>query len=67
MPHQADHDVIIIGAGFAGLYMLYRLRTLGVSARVLEAGGRVGGTWYWNRYPGARCDVESLQYSYSFS
>jgi len=67
MPHQADHDVIIIGAGFAGLYMLYRLRTLGVSARVLEAGGGVGGTWYWNRYPGARCDVESLQYSYSFS
>ncbi|MCW2913147.1 MAG: Cyclohexanone monooxygenase [Actinomycetia bacterium] len=52
MPHQADHDVIIIGAGFAGLYMLYRLRTLGVSARVLEAGGGVGGTWYWNRYPG---------------
>lgn len=60
-------DVIVIGAGFAGLYMLHRLRGLGLSARVLEQGDGVGGTWFWNRYPGARCDVESLQYSYSFS
>jgi cyclohexanone monooxygenase len=60
-------DVVIVGAGFAGLYMLHRLRGLGMSARVFEAGSNVGGTWYWNRYPGARCDVESMQYSYSFS
>ena len=59
-------DVVIVGAGFAGLYMLHRLRGLGLSARVFEAGGGVGGTWYWNRYPGARCDVESMQYSFSF-
>src|SRR5205085_11804563 len=62
-----NYDVIIIGAGFSGLYMLHRLRGLGFSARVYERGGGVGGTWYWNRYPGARCDVESVQYSYSFS
>lgn len=60
-------DVVIVGAGFAGLYMLHRVRELGFSTRVFEAGGGVGGTWYWNRYPGARCDVESLEYSYSFS
>jgi cyclohexanone monooxygenase len=60
-------DVIIIGAGFAGLYALHRLRGDGYSVRVLEAGGSIGGTWYWNRYPGARCDVESMQYSFSFS
>ncbi|MBT5110070.1 MAG: NAD(P)/FAD-dependent oxidoreductase, partial [Rhodospirillaceae bacterium] len=60
-------DAIVVGAGFAGMYMLHRLRELGFSARVFEAGGGVGGTWYWNRYPGARCDVESMQYSYSFS
>ena len=60
-------DAVVIGAGFAGLYMLYRLRKLGLTARVFEAGDGVGGTWYWNRYPGARCDVESMQYSYSFS
>jgi cyclohexanone monooxygenase len=60
-------DVVVVGAGFAGLYMLYRLRSLGFSVRVFEQGGDVGGTWYWNRYPGARCDVESMQYSYSFS
>ncbi|MEJ0016807.1 MAG: NAD(P)/FAD-dependent oxidoreductase [Acetobacteraceae bacterium] len=60
-------DVAIVGAGFAGMYMLHRLRGLGLSARVFEAGSGVGGTWYWNRYPGARCDVESMQYSYSFS
>ena len=60
-------DVAIVGAGFAGLYMLHKLRGLGVSARVFEAGGGVGGTWYWNRYPGARVDIESQEYSYSFS
>jgi len=61
-----DLDAVIVGAGFAGLYMLHRLRRMGLEARVLEAGGGVGGTWYWNRYPGARCDVESVQYSYQF-
>ncbi len=60
-------DCIIVGAGFAGMYMLHRLRGLGLSAQIIEAGTGVGGTWYWNRYPGARCDTESLQYSYSFS
>jgi len=60
-------DAVIVGAGLAGLYMLYRLRGLGLTARVYEAGSDVGGTWYWNRYPGARCDVESMDYSYSFS
>ena len=59
-------DVVVVGAGFAGLYMLHRLRGLGLSAVVFEAADGVGGTWYWNRYPGARCDVESMQYSYSF-
>jgi cyclohexanone monooxygenase len=63
---KTDFDVLVIGAGFAGMYMLHRLRGLGFSARVLEAGSGVGGTWYWNRYPGARCDVESVQYSYQF-
>jgi len=66
-PTTAAFDVVIVGAGFAGMYMLHRLRGLGMSARVFEAGSGVGGTWYWNRYPGARCDVESMQYSYSFS
>lgn len=62
-----DHvDVIIVGAGFSGLYMLHRARGLGLTAHVLERGGDVGGTWYWNRYPGARCDIESIDYSYSF-
>jgi cyclohexanone monooxygenase len=65
--HAETCDVVVVGAGFAGLYMLYRLRGLGFSVRVFEQGGDVGGTWYWNRYPGARCDVESMQYSYSFS
>ena len=60
-------DAVIVGAGFAGMYMLHRPRQLGFTARVYEAGGGVGGTWYWNRYPGARCDVESMQYSFSFS
>src|ERR1700731_1691297 len=60
-------DVIIVGAGFSGLYMLHRMRELGFTVRLYEAGKGVGGTWYWNRYPGARCDVESVQYSYQFS
>ncbi len=58
--------MVVVGAGFAGMYMLHRLRGAGFDTVVLERGGGVGGTWYWNRYPGARCDVESLQYSYSF-
>src|SRR5215471_7002784 len=62
-----DFDAVVVGGGFAGLYMLHRLRQLGLSARVFEAGDGVGGTWFWNRYPGARCDVESQEYSYSFS
>ena len=61
------YDVVVVGAGFAGMYMLHRLRGLKLSVRVYEQGSGVGGTWYWNRYPGARCDVESMQYSYSFS
>ena len=61
------YDAIVVGAGFAGLYMLYRLRERGLSARVFETGHDVGGTWYWNRYPGARCDVESIEYQYGFS
>jgi cyclohexanone monooxygenase len=64
---RETYDVVVVGAGFAGMYMLHRLRGLGLSVRVYEQGGDVGGTWYWNRYPGARCDVESMQYSYSFS
>ena len=60
-------DVAVVGAGFAGLYALHRLRGMGFTVRVFEAADDVGGVWYWNRYPGARCDVESLQYSYSFS
>jgi cyclohexanone monooxygenase len=59
-------EALVVGAGFAGLYMLHRLRGLGISAQVLEAGDGVGGTWYWNRYPGARCDVESISYSFGF-
>jgi cation diffusion facilitator CzcD-associated flavoprotein CzcO len=62
-----EFDVVIVGAGFAGMYMLYKAREMGLSACVFEAGSGVGGTWYWNRYPGARCDAESMQYSYQFS
>jgi cation diffusion facilitator CzcD-associated flavoprotein CzcO len=60
-------DSVIVGAGFAGLYMLHRLRSLGFSGRIYEAAEGVGGTWFWNRYPGARCDIQSTEYSYSFS
>lgn len=63
-----DHfDAVVVGAGFAGLYALHKLRSLGLRVRVFEAGDGVGGTWFWNRYPGARCDVESMEYSYQFS
>src|ERR1700744_2364971 len=64
---DASFDAIVIGAGFSGLYTLHRLRQLGLRVRVLEMAGNVGGTWLFNRYPGARCDIESIEYSYSFS
>src|SRR6266853_1198778 len=64
---RKSYDRVVVGAGIAGTYMLHTLRGLGLAVRVYEQGGDVGGTWYWNRYPGARCDVESMQYSYSFS
>ena len=66
-PSPQRCDVLVVGAGFAGLYALHQLRGMGLSVLVLEAAPDVGGVWHWNRYPGARCDVESLQYSYSFS
>ena len=66
MAKTSSVDAVIVGAGFSGLYLLYLLRWHGFSTRVFERGGDVGDTWYWNRYPGARCDVESMQYSYSF-
>ena len=66
-PDGTAYDAIIIGAGMSGLYQLYRLRELGLRVLVLEAGTGVGGTWYWNRYPGARFDSESYSYGYSFS
>ena len=62
-----EFDAIIVGAGVGGLYALHRLRRLGLNVIVIEAGSNVGGTWYWNRYPGCRCDVESMEYSYSFA
>ena len=64
---HVDFDAVVIGAGVSGLYQLYRLRELGLTVRVFEAGTGVGGTWYWNRYPGARFDSESWTYGYSFS
>jgi cyclohexanone monooxygenase len=72
MPDASHHaprqlDVAIVGGGLAGLYAIHRLRGLGLTVRAYEAGSGIGGTWFWNRYPGARCDVESLEYSYSFS
>jgi cyclohexanone monooxygenase len=60
-------DAVIVGAGFAGMYAIHKLRAIGLTTLAFEAGQDVGGTWYWNRYPGARCDVESVEYSYSFS
>lgn len=67
MSDRLDLDAVVVGSGFAGLYALRRLRMSGLSVRCFESGGGIGGTWYWNRYPGARCDVESFDYSYSFS
>ncbi len=64
--NAVECDAVVVGAGFAGMYMLHRLRQLGCRTKVFEAGDDVGGTWYWNRYPGAKCDVESVEYSYSF-
>ncbi|MPY56506.1 flavin-containing monooxygenase [Streptomyces spongiae] len=66
-PSSLDLDVLIVGAGFAGLYALHRLREMGYTVRCCDRAEGVGGTWFWNRYPGARCDVESMDYSYSFS
>ncbi|MHB8695076.1 MAG: flavin-containing monooxygenase, partial [Solirubrobacteraceae bacterium] len=66
-PATEELDAVVVGAGFAGLYALHRLRGLGLRVRVLEQGPEIGGTWYWNRYPGVRCDIESVDYSYSFS
>ncbi|NUP32287.1 MAG: NAD(P)-binding protein, partial [Streptomycetaceae bacterium] len=64
---RADHvDVLVVGAGFAGMYQLRKARELGLRVRVVERGDGVGGTWYWNRYPGARCDAPSLFYSVSY-
>ncbi|HEY0299764.1 MAG TPA: NAD(P)-binding protein, partial [Rhizomicrobium sp.] len=67
MGQQPDCDVVVIGAGFAGLYAAHKFTGLGFSVTGFEKGGDVGGVWYWNRYPGARCDCESYYYSYSFS
>ena len=65
-PHPITTDALIVGAGFAGMYMLHKLRSSGIAAQVVEAGSGVGGTWYWNRYPGARVDIQSLEYSFGF-
>jgi cation diffusion facilitator CzcD-associated flavoprotein CzcO len=66
MDQQHDFDVIGVGAGFSGLYLIHKMRQIGRSVRVFEAGSGIGGTWFWNRYPGARCDVESMEYSFGF-
>ena len=66
MQRGPDLDAVVVGAGFAGLYMLHALRKAGFKARVFDAAPEVGGTWYWNRYPGCRCDIESVQYSFQF-
>jgi cyclohexanone monooxygenase len=63
---ERTYDAVIVGAGFAGMYMLHRLRRSGLSVRLIEAGSGPGGVWFWNRYPGARCDVESMEYQYGF-
>ena len=63
---NTELDVVVVGAGFAGMYLLHRLRGAGFSTVVLEAADDVGGTWYWNRYPGARCDIPTVDYTYSF-
>ena len=66
MSNQREMDVAVAGAGFGGMYLLHKLRPLGFSVKVFEAGTDVGGTWYWNRYPGARVDIWSVEYSMSF-
>ena len=66
MTQAVEFDTLVVGAGFAGMYMLHRLRELGHRVLVIEKASDVGGTWYWNRYPGARCDVPSMEYSYQF-
>ena len=65
--HNEELDVLIVGAGFSGLYMLYKMRKMNLKALIIERASDAGGTWFWNRYPGARCDIESIEYSYSFS
>ena len=65
VPEQLD--AVVVGAGFSGLYLLHRLRQLGFSVKVFDSASDVGGTWYWNRYPGARCDIPTTDYTYSFS
>ena len=64
--NKTELDVVIVGAGFAGIYQLLKLRRLGLSAKIIEKADQIGGTWHWNRYPGARCDIPSLEYSYQF-
>ena len=66
MSSKSTVDAVIVGAGFSGMYAIHKFRKIGLTMKCFEAGSGVGGTWYWNRYPGARCDVESLEYSYSF-
>lgn len=66
LARRSEADAVVVGAGFAGMYQLHKLRQMGLQTRVLEAGDGVGGTWYWNRYPGARCDIESMAYSFGF-
>jgi cation diffusion facilitator CzcD-associated flavoprotein CzcO len=65
-PQQPQVDVVVVGAGFAGLYLVHRLRGAGFSVRGFDAAGDVGGTWYWNRYPGARCDITTADYTFGF-
>ena len=62
-----EFDAIVVGAGFSGIYMVHRLREMGLTVRAFEAAEGVGGTWFWNRYPGARCDCISMEYAYTFS
>jgi len=64
--NKKELDAVIVGAGFAGIYQLLKLRRLGLSAIIIEKADQIGGTWHWNRYPGARCDIPSLEYSYQF-
>jgi cyclohexanone monooxygenase len=67
MTPPGRYDAVVVGAGISGLYLLHRLRRLGLSVLVVDQATGIGGTWFWNRYPGARCDIESMTYSYSWS